>query len=226
MLVVALGIAVGSAKLFGVSMALGAFLAGMVVGRSEFSLRAATDALPMRDAFAVLFFVSVGMLFDPRYLLDAPWLVAATLGIVVLGKPLAALAIVLALGYPLRVALAVAVALAQIGEFSFILAALGRGLGVLPEAATNALVGGGHRVDLGQPAALPPGRSGRGVARPPPTPVAVAGPPGGLAGPGRVWPGRRACRPIPGGRGGVRAGRADACRGCSARTTSSRPSSR
>jgi len=140
-LVVALGIAVGSAKLFGVSMALGAFLAGMVVGRSEFSLRAATDALPMRDAFAVLFFVSTGMLFDPRYLLDAPWLVAATLGIVVLGKPLAALGIVLALRYPLRVALAVAVALAQIGEFTFMLAALGRGLGVLPEAATNALVG-------------------------------------------------------------------------------------
>jgi monovalent cation:H+ antiporter-2, CPA2 family len=140
-LVVALGIAVGSAKLFGVSMALGAFLAGMVVGRSEFSLRAATDALPMRDAFAVLFFVSTGMLFDPRSLLDAPWLVAATLGIVVLGKPLAALGIVLALRYPLRVALAVAVALAQIGEFTFMLAALGRGLGVLPEAATNALVG-------------------------------------------------------------------------------------
>jgi predicted Kef-type K+ transport protein len=119
---------------------LGAFLAGMVVGRSEFSLRAATDALPMRDAFAVLFFVSTGMLFDPRYLFDAPWLVAATLEIVVLGKPLAALGIVLALRYPLRVALAVAVALAQIGEFTFMLAALGRGLGVLPEAATNALV--------------------------------------------------------------------------------------
>jgi CPA2 family monovalent cation:H+ antiporter-2 len=140
-LVVALGIAVGSAKLFGVSMALGAFLAGMVVGRSDFSLRAATDALPMRDAFAVLFFVATGMLFDPRYLLEAPWLVAATLGIVVLGKPLAALGIVLLLRYPVRVALAVAVALAQVGEFTFMLATLGRGLGVLPEAATNALVG-------------------------------------------------------------------------------------
>ncbi len=139
-LVVALGIAVGSAKVFGVSMALGAFLAGMVVGRSDFSLRAASEALPMRDAFAVLFFVSVGMLFDPGYLLEAPGLVAATLGIVLLGKPLAALGIVLLLGYPVRVAIAVAVALAQIGEFSFILAALGRGLGVLPEAATNALV--------------------------------------------------------------------------------------
>src|SRR5918911_2444495 len=98
-LVVALGIAVGSAKLFGVSMALGAFLAGMVVGRSEFSLRAATEALPMRDAFAVLFFVSVGMLFDPAYLLEAPALVAATLAVILLGKPLAALGIVLLLGY-------------------------------------------------------------------------------------------------------------------------------
>ena len=139
-LVVALGIAVGSAKLFGVSMALGAFLAGMVVGRSEFSLRAATEALPMRDAFAVLFFVSVGMLFDPRHLLEAPALVAATLAIVLLGKPLAALGIVLLLGYPLRVALSVAVALAQIGEFSFILATAGRSLGVLDDAATNTLI--------------------------------------------------------------------------------------
>jgi CPA2 family monovalent cation:H+ antiporter-2 len=112
----------------------------MVVGRSDFSLRAATDALPMRDAFAVLFFVSVGMLLDPRSLLGAPWLVAATLGVVVLGKPLAALAIVLLLGHPPRVALAVAVALAQVGEFTFMLAALGSGLGVLPDAATNALV--------------------------------------------------------------------------------------
>jgi CPA2 family monovalent cation:H+ antiporter-2 len=139
-LVVALGIAVGSAKLFDVSMALGAFLAGMVVGRSDFSLRAATEALPMRDAFAVLFFVSVGMLFNPSYLIQAPWVVLATLGIILLGKPLAALGIVLLLGYPVRVALGVAVALAQIGEFSFILATLGKGLGVLPEAAQNALV--------------------------------------------------------------------------------------
>jgi CPA2 family monovalent cation:H+ antiporter-2 len=139
-LVVALGIAVGSAKLFGVSMALGAFLAGMVVGRSDFSLRAASEALPMRDAFAVLFFVSVGMLFDPGALWESPGLAAATLGIVLVGKPLAALAIVLALRYPVRVALAVALALAQIGEFSFILAALGKSLDVLPPAANNALV--------------------------------------------------------------------------------------
>src|SRR5262249_1541192 len=133
-LVVALGIAVGSAKAFGVSMALGAFLAGMVVGRSEFSLRAASEAMPMRDAFAVLFFVSVGMVFDPHSLLNSPGLVAATLAIILVGKPLAALAIVLVLGYPVRIALAVAVVLAQIGEFSFILADLGQRLGILPGA--------------------------------------------------------------------------------------------
>jgi CPA2 family monovalent cation:H+ antiporter-2 len=139
-LVLALGIAVGSALLFGVSMALGAFLAGMVVGRSDFSLRAASEALPMRDAFAVLFFISVGMLFNPRSLLEAPWLVLATLGIIMVGKPLAALGIVLLLVYPTRVALTVAVALAQIGEFSFILAALGKELGLLTEAATNTVI--------------------------------------------------------------------------------------
>ena len=104
-------------------MALGAFLAGMVVGRSEFSLRAAADALPMRDAFAVLFFVSVGMLFDPAALLAAPALVAGALAIVLVGKPLAALRDRAgACAIRSRVALAVAVALAQIGEFSFILA--------------------------------------------------------------------------------------------------------
>src|SRR5438445_6388108 len=114
-LVLALGIAVGSALAFGVSMALGAFLAGMIVGRSEFSLRAASDALPMRDAFAVLFFVSVGMLFDPQTLTKTPGLVVATIAVILVGKPLAALAIVLFLKYPLKVAFTVAVALAQIG---------------------------------------------------------------------------------------------------------------
>jgi CPA2 family monovalent cation:H+ antiporter-2 len=139
-LVAALGIAVGSARLFNVSMALGAFLAGMVVGRSDFSLRAATEALPMRDAFAVLFFVSVGMLLDPKYIFAAPVFVVATLAIVLVGKPLAALAIVLVMRYPPKVAFAVAVALAQIGEFSFILAALGKQLGLLPVEASDALV--------------------------------------------------------------------------------------
>jgi CPA2 family monovalent cation:H+ antiporter-2 len=139
-LVLALGIAVGSAAVFGVSMALGAFLAGMIVGRSEYSSRAASEALPMRDAFAVLFFVSVGMLLDPRYLLEVPGLIAAALAVVLVGKPLVALLIVRLLRYPFRVALAVAIALAQIGEFSFILSTMGRDLGILTAAATNTLV--------------------------------------------------------------------------------------
>ena len=104
-LVVALGIAVGATRLFGVSPALGAFLAGMAVGQSEFSSRAVSEALPMRDAFAVLFFVSVGMLFDPFYLLQSPLLVLATLAIIIVGSPLTAFGIVLALRYPLRAAL-------------------------------------------------------------------------------------------------------------------------
>jgi CPA2 family monovalent cation:H+ antiporter-2 len=139
-LVLALGIAVGSATLFGVSMALGAFLAGTVVGRSEFSLRAASEVLPMRDAFAVLFFVSVGMLFDPGHLLESPWLVATTLAVILLGKTLGTLGLMLFLGYPLKVGLAVAVALAQIGEFSFILGLLGNQRGVLPAGAMHTLV--------------------------------------------------------------------------------------
>ncbi len=139
-LVLALGIAVGSAKAFGVSMPLGAFLAGMVVGRSEFSLRAATEALPMRDAFAVLFFVSVGMLFDPRHLIRAPGLVAGTLAVILLGKPLAALVVVRLLGQPLRTSASVATALTQIGEFSFILAATGQGMGILDDTAVNTIV--------------------------------------------------------------------------------------
>jgi CPA2 family monovalent cation:H+ antiporter-2 len=139
-LVLALGIAVGSAIVFGVSMALGAFLAGMVVGRSEFSSRAAAEALPMRDAFAVLFFVSVGMLLDPGYLLEAPALIAGTLAVVLIGKPLIALLTVRVLGYSFKTALTIAIALGQIGEFSFILSTLGRELGILPIAATNTLV--------------------------------------------------------------------------------------
>ncbi|MGK3963221.1 cation:proton antiporter [Sorangium sp. So ce118] len=139
-LVVALGVAVGSAKLFGSSMALGAFLGGLVVGQSDFSSRAASEALPMRDAFAVLFFVSVGMLLDPAQL-AASWPAAvATLAVVLIGKPLAALVVVLLLRRPMQTAFAVALSLAQIGEFSFILAALGRQLGVMPDAAAQALV--------------------------------------------------------------------------------------
>jgi len=139
-LVLALGIAVGSALLFGVSMALGAFLAGMIVGQSEFSFRAATDALPMRDAFAVLFFVSVGMLLDPGALMSSPRLLLATLAIVLVGKPIAAFLIVILMRYGSKVAVGVAVALAQIGEFSLILVLLGDQLKILPEGASNLIV--------------------------------------------------------------------------------------
>lgn len=139
-LVLALGIAVGSALFFDASMALGAFLAGMVVGQSEFSARAAAEALPLRDAFAVLFFVSVGMLFDPSSLAEGWPLMLATLLIVLVGKPLVSMAVVLLLRQPLGMALSVSVSLAQIGEFSFILAALGTSLGIFPADASNVLV--------------------------------------------------------------------------------------
>ncbi len=139
-LVLALGVAVGSAELFGVSMALGAFLAGMVVGQSEYSSRAASEAMPMRDAFAVLFFVSVGMLLDPMAMVDNVWLILGTLAVVVIGKPIVAASVVLLLRFPFIVAMAVAAALAQIGEFSFILASLGTDLGILPPAAMNVIV--------------------------------------------------------------------------------------
>ena len=152
-LVLALGIAVGSSLVFSVSMALGAFLAGMVVGRSEYSLRAASEALPMRDAFAVLFFVSVGMLLDPGALLDSPGLIAGALLIVLVGKPLVALLFVWAMRYPFRASLTVAIALAQIGEFSFILATLGRDLGVLTARGNERPRGHRHRVDRAQPVA-------------------------------------------------------------------------
>ncbi|MFO1499340.1 MAG: cation:proton antiporter [Verrucomicrobiota bacterium] len=139
-LVLALGIAVGAAKFFGASMALGAFLAGMIVGQSDFSARAASDALPMRDAFAVLFFVSVGMLFNPSAIGEGWPLMLLTLGIVMIGKPLAALLVVQLLKQPLRVGLAISVALAQIGEFSFILANLASSMKLIPAEAMNALV--------------------------------------------------------------------------------------
>jgi CPA2 family monovalent cation:H+ antiporter-2 len=139
-LVLAVGIAVASAKVFGVSMALGAFLAGLAVGRSEFAARAAGDAVPMRDAFAVLFFVSVGMLFDPRSLLRSPLLIGVVLAVVVVVKPLAALLTVRALGTPMTTAVPVAAAFSQVGEFSFILSAEARALGLLDDTGWNALV--------------------------------------------------------------------------------------
>lgn len=139
-LVFSIAIAAGAYLLFGASMALGAFLAGMVVAQSPTSHQAASDALPMRDAFAVLFFVSVGMLFDPAFLVESPLMVLAALVIVLIAKPLAALLIVILLGYSVRTALTVAVGLAQIGEFSFILSDLGRVHGLVGEAGHNVLV--------------------------------------------------------------------------------------
>ena len=117
-LAIAMGVAYGSAVLFGVSFALGAFFAGMILNESEYSHKAAEDSLPLRDAFAVLFFVSVGMLFNPMVLLNEPLLVLATFIIIVFGKSLAAFLLVLALRYPLNTAVTVSASLAQIGEFS------------------------------------------------------------------------------------------------------------
>lgn len=139
-LVLAVGIAVGSAQLFGVSMALGAFLAGLAVGRSEFAARAAGDAVPMRDAFAVLFFVSVGMLFDPRSLGQAPLVIAAVLAVVVVVKPIAAMLSVRLLGIPWATAVPVGAAFSQIGEFSFIVGTVARELGLIGDVGWNALV--------------------------------------------------------------------------------------
>ncbi|MGH2500325.1 MAG: cation:proton antiporter [Candidatus Limnocylindria bacterium] len=139
-LALALGIAFSAATIFGVSLALGAFLAGAVVSESDLSHQAAADALPLRDAFAVLFFVSVGMLFEPSFVLTAPLAVLGVIALIVVGKGLAAMAIVLLFGHPVRTALIVAVALAQIGEFSFILSELGRRLGLLPQAAHDLIL--------------------------------------------------------------------------------------
>ncbi len=138
----AIGIAFGAASLFGVSFALGAFFAGMVLRESEFSHRAAEESLPLRDAFAVLFFVSVGMLFDPMVLLDSPLRVLAVVAIIILGKSLAAALLVLMFRYPLNTAFTVAASLAQIGEFSFILVGLGLSLGVLSQEAQSLVVAG------------------------------------------------------------------------------------
>jgi CPA2 family monovalent cation:H+ antiporter-2 len=138
----AVGIAFGSSHLFGVSFALGAFFAGMVLRESELSHRAAEESLPLRDAFSVLFFVSVGMLFDPRVLVEHPLQVLAVLAIILFGKSLAAFVLVLVLRYPLNTALTVSASLAQIGEFSFILAALGMSLGLLPELGQNLILAG------------------------------------------------------------------------------------
>ena len=139
-LALAIAIASGASLLFGASMALGAFLAGMVVGQSPVSQQAAADALPMRDAFAVLFFVSVGMLFEPAFLLREPLLLLAALAVVLVGKPVAALVVVALLGYSTRTAIVVALGLAQVGEFSFILGDLARQNGLLSDTGFSLLV--------------------------------------------------------------------------------------
>lgn len=138
----AVGIAYGSSALFGVSFALGAFFAGMVLRESELSHRAAEESLPLRDAFSVLFFVSVGMLFDPMVLVEYPLEVLATVAIILFGKSLAAFVLVLALRYPINTAVTVSASLAQIGEFSFILAALGMQLELLPVLGQNLILAG------------------------------------------------------------------------------------
>jgi CPA2 family monovalent cation:H+ antiporter-2 len=141
-LAIALGVAFGAAKLFGVSFALGAFFAGMIMSESELSHRAAEESLPLRDAFSVLFFVSVGMLFNPMSLLTEAWPILATLFIIVVGKSIAAFLIVVAFRYPAATALTISASLAQIGEFSFILAELGVHLKLLPERARDLILAG------------------------------------------------------------------------------------
>src|SRR5688572_8493731 len=141
-LAIALGIAYGSAHLFDVSFALGAFFAGVVLAETDLSHQAAENSLPLQDAFAVMFFVSVGMLFDPSVVLERPLELLGVLFIVVVGKSLAAFAIVLAFGYPVRTALTISASLAQIGEFSFILAGLGVGLGLLPAEGRDLILAG------------------------------------------------------------------------------------
>ena len=141
-LVIALGAAYWAAELFGVSFALGAFFAGMILSESELSQRAAQETLPLRDAFAVLFFASVGMLFDPSIVLAAPLPLLATIFIIVIGKSLAAFAIVRLFGHPTSTALTISASLAQIGEFSFILASLGVSLALLPKQGSDLILAG------------------------------------------------------------------------------------
>ena len=141
-LAVALGIAFGAAELFGVSFALGAFFAGMVLNESDLSHKAASNSLPLQDAFAVLFFVSVGMIFDPSVILREPLMVFGVVALIMVGKSLISLFLVLGLGYPVSTAMIVSASLAQIGEFSFILAGLGMEYGLLPKEGLNLILAG------------------------------------------------------------------------------------
>ena len=175
-LAIALGISVGAAAIFDVSFALGAFFAGIIVSESDFSHEAATNALPLQDAFAVLFFVSVGMLFDPSILIERPLQVLVVIAIVMIGKTAASFAIVLLFRYPLRTALVISASLAQIGEFSFILATLGVSLGLLTQDAQSLIVAAALLSITLNPAMfasvpvierLLPGRLGAGIERSP-----------------------------------------------------------
>jgi monovalent cation:H+ antiporter-2, CPA2 family len=139
-LAIALGVAFGAAMIFGVSFALGAFFAGVILSETPLSRRAAEETLPLRDAFAVLFFVSVGMLFDPAVVVEQPLPLFATVAIIIFGKSLAAYAIVRLFGHENRTATAVSASLAQIGEFSFILAGLGLSLAILPVEAHDLIL--------------------------------------------------------------------------------------
>jgi CPA2 family monovalent cation:H+ antiporter-2 len=141
-LAVALGIAYGSAQLFDVSFALGAFFAGLILSESAFSQKAAAESLPLQNAFAVLFFVSVGMLFDPMIVVREPLAVGAVLLLILIGKSLVALGIVLAFGYPISTGLMVSASLAQVGEFSFILAGLGIAYGLMPDEGRDLILAG------------------------------------------------------------------------------------
>jgi CPA2 family monovalent cation:H+ antiporter-2 len=176
-LAIALGVAYGASTLFDVSFALGAFFAGMILSESELSQRAAQESLPLRDAFAVLFFVSVGMLVDPAIIVRDFWALFVTLLIIMLGKSLAAFLIVRVFGYPASHALTVSASLAQIGEFSFILAGLGVSLALLPERGRDLILAGAILSILLNPvlfACLDWFLGPAGAARPaPPAPVAA-----------------------------------------------------
>ncbi|MBL0929401.1 MAG: Kef family K(+) transporter [Alphaproteobacteria bacterium] len=197
-LAIAIGVAFGAAKLFDVSFALGAFFAGMILAESPLSHQAARETLPLRDAFAVLFFVSVGMLFDPGTLLRDPLPLLATIAIIILGKSLAAYWIVRAFGHSHAKALTISASLAQIGEFSFILAVLGVELGVLPEEGRDLIVAGAILSILANPFIFqaldrhlgpdPDGEKAAAAAVAPvePPPQAVSKPPVLLVGHGRV----------------------------------------
>lgn len=171
---IALGVAFGAAALFDVSFALGAFFAGMILGESQLSRRAAEETLPLRDAFAVLFFVSVGMLFDPAVVVEQPWPLVATVAIIIFGKSLIAYLIVRAFGHPNETALTVSASLAQIGEFSFILAGLGTGLGILPPEARDLILAGAILSILANPFifSLAVGRAPKRIAFPTSAPAA------------------------------------------------------